>query len=223
MPTDDTVELDATLALILDVGLSAPLPTWQRAEWCEHEHAVDRMKARALAGEGVSVDRQAIARAVAEFAGLNDPTRAETVNLLIDLIQPINRVMQGSRQAFIGAGMVCFGWPSDPHEFLADHLIAAADLGLFDPPGQPPRRSHPQEVPDPHSNEDGPRYTISFESPDDETAIERADRTLSAQPTPARPRTAREQFLFEWEILLDSIVDRITDELLGCGYLEHLG
>jgi hypothetical protein len=225
MPTEETVDLDASVALVLDLGMPEPLATWQRADWVRFERDVQTLKDQAQAGATVRAGREQVARAVARFAGLNDPTRAETVELLIALLESINRVMLGSRSAYLGIGLQLFGWPSDPDERMLEHLIAAADLGIFDPPDQPPRRTEDRSDQtamsvDPNGVVFELKHTVNGE---DETAAKRARRICSTQPAPTRPATAREQFLFDWEELLGSIVNRITEELWGGGYLEDLG
>lgn len=133
--------------------------------------------------------------------------------------------MQSSRSAFLGAGLQMFGWPSDPDEQMMQHLIAAADLGLVDPPGQPPRRTDDPTHPAATAAADDDRVVVELrcDAAGDETAPTRARRIWYAQPAPTKAPTARDQFLFEWETLLGSIVDQITDELFGSGYLEHIG
>jgi hypothetical protein len=221
---EDAIELDAALALVPSVGYAEPQPEWQRADWRELERDDQALKANAEAGGTVMVTLERVARGTAELAGLSDPTRPEAIDLLVSLVQTIDDVMRGSRRAFLGAGLQMFGWPSDPDERLMDHLIAAGDLGLFDPPGQPPRRVERQDGRQTGSDDDDRGHMVlAVECSGDGSAVARAQRIYSAQPAPSRPPTAPEQFLFDWGELLGAIIDQITDEPFSRGYLEHLG
>jgi len=99
-----------------------------------------------------------------------------------------------------------------------ENVIAAADIGMFDPPGAvDPREIEPVRAP----WTTGPSGTITHHiRSDSDSAFVRAKRDRAAQPQPQVPRSVHEQFLFDWEYLLGAIVDLLADQLADAGFIE---
>jgi hypothetical protein len=223
----DSVELDARLAWALGVGFPEQ-SSWDRAAYRETELAVRRLKKRADNAEAIRTSAGEIASAVADLAELNDPLRDETVELLVALVPHIQRSgVIGGREVFLIGGLHDFGWPlHDPNERIAEHVIAAADLGLFDLPGQ--RRARPAP---PDELDDDPNSRIVrpnlVELVPISTYLAPELKSLGGEDTPPpqpashnAPPTLRELFLSDWERTLGTIVERIMVELANAGYID---
>ncbi|MDQ6745476.1 MAG: hypothetical protein M3Z27_05620 [Actinomycetota bacterium] len=219
MARDDPVQLDARLAWVLHIGLPEPRPSWGRPEYLEMELVVERMRARADAGDTIVTGREQIAGAVAELAELNDPTREETIDVLVALVLDIQQSGAiGDHGVYLIGGIDDFGWPlHDPNERIVEHLIAAVDLGLFDLPGQ--RRTRPPPLPEPGPNR--PVLAVLKELQPIIGHVDAGGDTRSSPPTePAPPPALRELFLRDWERALGGIVERIFLELGNGGYVD---
>jgi hypothetical protein len=163
----------------------------------------EREVSEASAGAYRPVARKDVAAAVAPVAGLHRPTRPETVELLSELIETIQTcgVVNGRSVDWVG-GLQDIGWPSDPRENLVTHVVAAADLGLFDP-------------------EDtitvGREQLLRGRDENEGSAIAEATPMRMWEPAPTEPRSPYDQFLLDWETLLGAIVDVIVYALIRQG------
>lgn len=229
MQPDEEVELDARLAWVLNLGFRIPEVPATRADYVRMEAEVAELRARATDRGSIKVSCAEIARAVAELAGINVPSRPETMDLLATLVLDIQEsgIMDG-REVFIIGLLDDSGWPLDPEKNLMENVIAAADLGMFDPPKpSTPTEEQPGDLepePDAGTEPDAaePRVvSVSLSIGGEvESAFADAERWRDAQPPPEPRRTVHEQFLFDWEFLLGSILDIIRGELFQNGYLD---
>jgi hypothetical protein len=206
------------------LGLGVPRPTDQKTlkEWAAYWGAVqqagERLRARAATKDPapVSVDRWATARAVADVGDCNHPEWGGTVELLCDLAWSIGMYTQGGTVAYRMTGLMDYEWPSDPEENFETHLLAAHDLGLFDPPEQPRRVWE-----DPDADWEYPPGAVPVMIKTTFTSVitlRNVDGTVYVPPPPPI-QTVRQHFLTEWENLLGRIADSVTEDLINAGLL----
>jgi hypothetical protein len=216
----EPVELDARLAWALSLGWQPPDPDASAEERQALKATIETLRVQADAGATIATSREAIAVAVAELAEVNAPTRPETVELLSELVLDIHRseILNG-REVYVIGLLHDFGWPIDPETRLNDNVVAAADLGLFDPPHPVPASHIPTSGTTSERDADG-KMTVRITFGRDKTAFERAADWRAAQEDPPEPRSVNEQFLYDWEFLLGSIVDVLTDALAQNMHLD---
>jgi hypothetical protein len=107
----------------------------------EFVEARDAARALAASGGFVRVSPMTLARVLARNGHLNDPVTWEATDLLVELVLDIQRSgCLGDALATRIGRLGEFGWPLDPDDHFGQHVIAALDLGVFDPPGVPRRR-----------------------------------------------------------------------------------
>ena len=220
MNMDDSFELDARIAWVLHLGSLESKPRSGLSTWQERELEARHPTGRTEVGTTIAVSRHEIASAVAELAEVNDPTRPETVDVLVALVRDVQESGQlGQPSTYLIGGLYEFGWPlRDPKERIVEHVIAATDLGLFDPPDEP-RRPRPES---PSADTDSATHWLGAIKPEPHLLAATIMCTGEPPPSAAKPDppTLRELFLSDWERVLAGIVEALTEELAQADFID---
>jgi hypothetical protein len=136
------------------------------------------------------------------------------VEVLAELVLAIQHegLLDAKQPVYVVGGTFETGWPIDPAERLTDCVIAAVDLGMFEPlVAIDPDRDRPR--PAAKVLPDGSIRLRTAPGRSQVTAFRRAAHNRSCQPPTDPPRSIHEQFLLDWDCFLGAIVDVLTDEL----------
>jgi hypothetical protein len=192
-------------------------------------------------GNYVHTTPERLAHAVADLTYLDRPSTPQAVETLCELILALQEsgMLNSTRlnPVFVIGGTMETGWPIDPSERLRDCVIAAADLGMFDPvaslsPEQDKAGPAFRVVSRSHdAGRDDYPWPISEGLPDGTSsefspigghwiAARRAayDRLALSQPDP--PFSTHAQFLMDLDYFLSAIVDLITQAMHQAGVID---
>jgi hypothetical protein len=186
------------------------------------------------AGSGVIATRREVAAALADLCHIKRPTTPQGIEMLCELIvsvqaHPMSRPEGRGPAHFVG-GTWEIGWPIDLADRLNDCVIAAADLGMFDPVRPlPPEQTFTNGPYD--KREAGPWPIIETLPNGSESEFSpiggqwiATRRCAFVQYGGGKLRKAlsiHARFLWDLEQLLNAIIDALTDAMDDAGELNH--